>query len=383
MNYEDKMLKYKEKYLNLKKNIMKGGIRIDIQLLKDTNNPINSIISLIINYFEQQVNKYEIQIQSFGSQVLSSIIQFLLNSNSVSENKNTSIIRNLSKEIHKINIRISFCKEIIRKKDANEELNENEQMLYEYISIIYRFNIMNLDLSSLIEKKNYLLKEVETINYDLYNKINNQKTAYRIWFHYEMFSNISGNKMPKKDREMYPSKIRTPINLAECENKKAIIDLNIKHDQLKTDYSNLDIMSKMLFNNISSINKQINSFIEMFSTEFIYNFLTFSQEDKEFFQKIKCKNQEINIIFSKLVDEGTSVCKNIEEILKKNNATFKEIDPVLSLYRYCLENQPYKPFPGKPDDPLKYPFPDLMTKVNMKEYLDQRYHEYKIKYLPT
>jgi hypothetical protein len=45
------MLKYKQKYLNLKKNIMKGGVRIDIELLKNTDEPINSI-KLLINELE-------------------------------------------------------------------------------------------------------------------------------------------------------------------------------------------------------------------------------------------------------------------------------------------------------------------------------------------
>jgi len=41
IDYEQKMYKYKQKYLNLKNNIMKGGVRMEIILTKNEDGSIN------------------------------------------------------------------------------------------------------------------------------------------------------------------------------------------------------------------------------------------------------------------------------------------------------------------------------------------------------
>jgi hypothetical protein len=62
MDYKEKILKYKQKYLNLKNNTMKGGVRMEIVLTKNADGTIN--FSLPPNFSSAAPGTYRIELVS-------------------------------------------------------------------------------------------------------------------------------------------------------------------------------------------------------------------------------------------------------------------------------------------------------------------------------
>jgi hypothetical protein len=73
IDYEQKMYKYKQKYLNLKNNIMKGGVRMEIILTKNEDGSIN--IQLPQNFSSAASGTYRFEYDSESVASRGSLVQ--------------------------------------------------------------------------------------------------------------------------------------------------------------------------------------------------------------------------------------------------------------------------------------------------------------------
>ena len=125
--------------------------------------------------------------ESFDSKSLFSVIQGLMNLGAHCSSPDFQKIMDISTKLTHVTDLIKFCETILQKMESNEQLDSNEQIFLEYISMVSQISGMTLELEEIQGLTNSKFRNYNSRLEDLKEHISKKNDAFISFMTYSCY----------------------------------------------------------------------------------------------------------------------------------------------------------------------------------------------------
>ena len=259
--------------------------------------------------------------ESLGSKSLFSAFQVLMNLGAHCSSPDFQKIMDISTKLTHVTDLIKFCETILQKMESNKQLDSNEQIFLEYISMVSQISGMTLELEEIKGFTNSKFRNYNSILEDLKKRISEKFDAFKMYMTYSSYHQpiVQCKKQHETKKSGSPSKTSRTItdeDRIEIGQKESAKHAEIL--RLSDECQGISCQKTQLLERLSQLSILVVEAIRTFGLKSSpeLSFLLSGFDPKHFV--IFCTNfMSIDEIFQSLKTEIDAFNQNVESLTEK------------------------------------------------------------------
>jgi hypothetical protein len=266
--------------------------------------------------------------ESLGSKSLFSAFQVLMNLGAHCSSPEFQKIMDISTKLTHVTDLIKFCETILQKMESNEQLDSNEQIFLEYISMVSQISGMTLELEEIQGLTNSKFRNYNQIIENLKKRISKRFDAFMNFMTFSLYHQrmVSCKKYPWITKSGSPSKtFRTITDEDWIEIGKKESFKNEETQRLSDECQGISCQKTQLLKRLSQLARLVLEVIQTFvlkSSPELSFFL--SGFDPNHFVIFRTDFMSIDEIFQSLKTEIDAFNQNVESLTEKYVKEFEK-----------------------------------------------------------